>query len=69
MTHEEMRAKADALIVAGQGSAIDGAALWLATEPNPTHPIVPALRRRFGLSPTEACQAIREAALIRGRAH
>ena len=46
---------------------IDVAAAWLAAEHQVPHPIVPALRRRFGLSPVDACAAIREAALIRGR--
>ncbi|WAP69301.1 hypothetical protein OH818_03100 [Jiella pelagia] len=49
-------------------AAVDEAARWLAFEKTPPHPIVPALRRRFGLSPVEACTAIREAGLIRARA-
>ena len=48
-------------------AAIDEAAAWLASEDQPPSPIVPALRRRFGLSVVDACAAIREAALIRGR--
>lgn len=50
-------------------AAIDEAALWLATERVRPSPIVPALQRRFGLTPAEACAAIREADLIRARAH
>ncbi|WP_083591204.1 hypothetical protein [Aurantimonas sp. 22II-16-19i] len=49
-------------------ASIDEAAAWLASERNPPSPIIPALRRRFGLSPTEACQALREANLIKARA-
>ncbi|KQT57588.1 hypothetical protein ASG54_13090 [Aureimonas sp. Leaf460] len=51
-------------------AAIDEATLWIATRAMgeiPT-PIVPALRGRFGLSAAEACTALREAALIQGRA-
>jgi len=49
-------------------AAIDEAARWLATEPNLPRPIVPSLQKRFGLTAAEACAAIREAGLIRGRA-
>ncbi|TFF27527.1 hypothetical protein E3C22_03455 [Jiella endophytica] len=49
-------------------AAIDEAARWLAGQQTRPLPIVPALRRRFGLTPVEACQAIREAGLIRARA-
>jgi len=46
------------------------AAQWLATEPRDRvpHPIVPALRSRFGLTAQEACAALREANLIKARA-
>nr|WP_245396652.1 hypothetical protein [Jiella sonneratiae] len=50
-------------------AAVDEAARWLASQAVAPHPIVPALRRRFGLTAPEACQAIREAGLIRGRSH
>jgi hypothetical protein len=33
------------------------AAQWLADERQPPQPIIPELRRRFGLSPLEACEA------------
>ena len=51
-------------------AAIDEAAAWLATCPahQRPSPIIPAVCARFGLRPVEACQALREAALIRGRA-
>ncbi|CAI2936057.1 protein of unknown function [Aminobacter niigataensis] len=49
-------------------AAIATAAKWLATEKSPPHPIVPHLRRQFGLSVVEATHAIREAQLIRARA-
>ncbi|MBA8906820.1 hypothetical protein HNQ95_002600 [Aminobacter ciceronei] len=44
------------------------AAVWLATEKNPPHPIVPDLRQRFGLTLSEAVAAVREATLIKARA-
>lgn len=50
--------------------AVQEAARWLATTPDhmKPHPVVPALRARFGLSAKEACEAITQACLIRGRA-
>ncbi|MDW9582499.1 hypothetical protein GOB17_23045 [Sinorhizobium meliloti] len=33
------------------------AAQWLADQSDPPHPVVPALRGRFGLSALEACEA------------
>lgn len=43
-------------------AAIDEAAHWIrANRHQVQRPIVPALRQRFGLTPLEACQAIREA--------
>lgn len=48
-------------------AAIDEAAAWLASEDHPPSPIVPALRRRFGLTAIEACMAITDAESIRGR--
>lgn len=47
--------------------SVQKAARWLATEKNPPHPIVPALRERFGLSAAEAVAAIRESHLIKAR--
>lgn len=49
-------------------AAIDEAASWLAAQTTIPHPVVPALRARFGLSVKDACAAIREAALKRARA-
>lgn len=40
---------------------IDEAATWLASFDEAPHPVIPALRQRFGLNPKEACIAIREA--------
>lgn len=37
--------------------AIGEAAAWLAAQPEPPRPLVPALRQRFGLTPKEACEA------------
>lgn len=43
-------------------AAIDEAAHWLrANSDLAERPIIPALRRRFGLTPLDACKAIREA--------
>lgn len=50
-------------------AAVDEAARWLATvapHERPS-PVVPGLRSRFGLSALEACEAIKEASLIRTR--
>lgn len=50
--------------------AVLEAARWLATGGSDrARPPVPQLRERFGLSPAEAVEAIREANLIRARAH
>ena len=51
-------------------AAIDEAASWLAQLPahQRPRPLVPALRARFGLSASQACQAIHEAGLIHARA-
>lgn len=50
-------------------AAVDEAARWLATcSPSErSGPVIPELRRRFGLSTLEATVACREAALIRAR--
>lgn len=42
---------------------VDEAAAWLASRPlhHRPHPIVPELRKLFGLTAGEACAAIREA--------
>ncbi|WP_105438483.1 hypothetical protein [Neorhizobium sp. T25_13] len=37
--------------------AVVSAAQWLADERHPPQPIIPELRRRFGLSALEACEA------------
>jgi hypothetical protein len=41
------------------------AAQWLAGQPSRPHPVVPALRQRFGLTAPQAVQAIRMAAAMR----
>lgn len=38
--------------------AVEQAAIWLADLREPPHPVVPALKERFGLSAVEACEAI-----------
>jgi len=50
-------------------AAVDEAARWLATTPPHLRggAVVPQLRRRFGLTPEQACEAIREARLIQAR--
>ena len=53
-----------------ENTSITAAARWLATS-SPSErsgPIVPELRRRFGLTALQATEACREAALIRARA-
>lgn len=52
-------------------AAIDEAAAWLAARPPHHHPrpIVPELRKLFGLTAVEACEAIRQANEIRRAAH
>ena len=49
---------------------IHAAASWLATLPPAPRPppLLPALCREFALTPKQAIEAIREAALIRARA-
>lgn len=49
---------------------VHSAASWLATLPyaKRPHPLIPALRARFELTPAQAVEAIREAQLIRVRA-
>jgi len=49
---------------------IDAAALWLATtrDDQKPHPLLPYLRKTYGLNLAEAVDAIREAQLIRARA-
>lgn len=51
-------------------TAVRNAADWLASldRAEKPHPIIPALRRRFDLTPAEAVAAIREANLIHARA-
>ncbi|OQP86029.1 hypothetical protein BTR14_13175 [Rhizobium rhizosphaerae] len=41
-----------------QSAAVEQAAIWLADLREPPHPVVPALKERFGLSAVEACEAI-----------
>lgn len=52
-------------------ASVTKAAQWLATTPRHQHPqpIIPHLQREFGLSAKQACEAIREANLIKARAH
>lgn len=47
------------------------AAQWLATTPqrHRPEPIIPYLQTTFGLTAKESCDALREANLIRARAH
>lgn len=51
-------------------AAIDEAAAWLTLHPRDriNRPVVPLLRERFGLTATEAVEAIRAANLKHGRA-
>jgi hypothetical protein len=48
---------------------LDEAALWLATGGRDKgRPAVPQLIEKYGLTPSQACEAIRQANLIRARA-
>ena len=48
---------------------LDEASLWLATGGrDESRPAVPQLQKRFGLTAKQACDAIRNANLIRARA-
>lgn len=51
-------------------AAVEEAAAWLTVTPREAigGPVIPALRERFGLTPQEACEAVREANLRRARA-
>lgn len=49
---------------------VSAAAIWLATgNRDKKRPAVPQLKEQFGLSASQACEAIRQANLIRARAH
>ena len=52
-------------------AAIDQAAQWLATRNAQERQLnaMIELRKRFGLGPMEAVQAMRESSLMQGRAH
>jgi hypothetical protein len=52
-------------------AAVESAAQWLAELREPPHPIVPALKERFGLTAVESCKAIAWAERMRvyRRAH
>lgn len=49
-------------------AGIDEAASWLLRQAEAPRPIIPAIRSRFGLTAPDACRAIQEANLRRGRA-
>lgn len=53
------------------GSALDAALDWMRSTPKHlrTGPAVPELRRRFGLSPAEACRVLAEHHLNLARAN
>ncbi|TIQ05719.1 MAG: hypothetical protein E5X50_19705 [Mesorhizobium sp.] len=52
------------------GAALDAAVAWLRETPKSQRPgpAIPELRRRFGLSPAEACRALAEHHLGMARA-
>ncbi|MGB3348286.1 MAG: hypothetical protein WBA85_05925 [Brucella anthropi] len=54
-----------------QNPRVVEAACWLALTPDrdKPHPVIPALRQRFGLTLLEATYAAAESVLIRARAH
>lgn len=45
---------------------IESAAMWLSATGEPPRPLVPYLRRAFGLSAAEAIRVIRRAHVLRG---
>ncbi|GGA81286.1 hypothetical protein GCM10011491_05710 [Brucella endophytica] len=49
---------------------VNQAAIWLATTPDTAkpRPVIPYLRKQFGLSPVEAVKAIKESHLIKAGA-
>lgn len=51
--------------------AVQNAARWLATTPRLQHPnpIIPYLQVTFSLTAKQSCDAIREANLMKARAH
>ncbi|ESY02291.1 hypothetical protein X755_01240 [Mesorhizobium sp. LNJC405B00] len=60
---------ATAISRAPASSQILDAAHWLATGgADRTKAVVPQMQERFGLSASDACEAVREANLIRARA-
>lgn len=51
-------------------SSVAAAASWLATgSADRSKPVVPQLKERFGLTALQAVQAMREANLVKARAH
>ena len=52
-------------------AAVEQVAIWFADLRDPPHPVVPALKERFGLTAVEACEAIASADRMRiyRRAH
>lgn len=48
-------------------AAVEEAAAWISQTPRQAigRAIIPALRERYGLTPQEACEALREASLRR----
>jgi hypothetical protein len=54
-----------------RSTAITQAAEWLASRPqhHRPHPLVPELKKLFGLSAKEACEAIRTAGDLRRGSH
>jgi hypothetical protein len=57
-----MRSPSPATADHEHSAQLDVAVQWLVSTPRSARPgpLVPALRKQFGLSPIEACQAIRE---------
>jgi hypothetical protein len=49
------------MTTAPRTNSVQAAADWLRAQSFPPHPLIPALKARFGLSAKEACEAIASA--------
>nr|WP_209848685.1 hypothetical protein [Rhizobium herbae] len=57
MTHAQRRVPIGTGLDHEGTASVEVAARWLALEPSPPRPVVPALKERFGLTALQACEA------------